>query len=471
MDRLLILLRKFESTFSHHKGRVLFFGLSFIFLICYLLNVSVYKEFYYDSYWYWNLGNSFAQNGSFDLLNYTETLRGLIYPLFNYCLIRIANSLGMDQIVLFKIFSAFYVSFLINILIPSFVEKAFDIKFKIWQVVILNIVVFFFWRGYYNFPLTDFISIFVFLLALYLWMLPKNALTIISGVAFAFAINIRPIFLIAVLLFLGMVLVELFSSKALRLRKSGKIILLSLGLIIGSLPQMYVNYFNNNTISPLVQTSKNSKIDLFLQQLKWGIYYQKYEANAGFDYPVANVIFFSKEGLNLYKKENGDNINNYSDYFKLLQNYPLVLSTLYFKHLFNGLDITYPTPYIIEINNRSFLISFINYTLLFIFILILIKYFMYKDLSIRKWYLILILLSPSLLAIPTAIEVRFFLPIHLFIYIVIILGLNVEVYKFYLRNKKTVIIVSLVYLFFLLVCFTLSINTFSNLEHPLPLTS
>jgi hypothetical protein len=444
----------------------LFFG-NFLFLVIYLLCFSPYTKFYCDSYNYFDeLGRSFKVNGSFNLLNFHDPMRGLIFPLFNYLIIEFSDFLSVDPIKSYKIASAVYFSLLSNILIPVFVEKFFKIKPKVWQILLLNILIFIFWRGYASFPLTDFLSIFLLLISIHFWASSHKSLSLFSGFVFAFAINLRPIYMIVLFPFAIWVFLDLLKKTSPHKQTLIKITWLVCGFFIGASPQIYLNYHQHQKFSPLVQTSIGvQQSSLYLQQLKWGMITQKYETNIGKEYPSMPVIYWENEGSDLYKNEHAEGIEDYIQYMSLCIRHPFIFSAIFARHIFNGLDIIYPTPYILDIYHHSFLLPLLNYSIIFLFIVILFRTYPYTNLSKPQWLIISIVIAPCLFTIPTAIEVRFFLPVYLLIYSVV-LFLDHKIIFLDLR-KKNIYGLTALYLVFIFICFSCSAITYSHIEYPM----
>ena len=83
--------------------------LYFLISIFYLLILSPNSTFYWDADdYFWKLSAAFISDGKFNLLNYKESLRGLMFPLWNLVLIKFATFIKQDPVDIYKIFSALY---------------------------------------------------------------------------------------------------------------------------------------------------------------------------------------------------------------------------------------------------------------------------------------------------------------------------------------------------------------------------
>src|SRR5690606_1619858 len=65
-----------------------------------------------------------------------------------------------------------------------FIRKAFNYNVLIWQLITFDLIIFIFWRGYFNFPLTDFYSIFILIAALRFRIASRSSYYCIAGILF-----------------------------------------------------------------------------------------------------------------------------------------------------------------------------------------------------------------------------------------------------------------------------------------------
>lgn len=442
------------------------------FIICFMaffvhLISSGKTIFYYDAEQYWRFGSSFVKDGNFSIFNYTEGLRGVWFPMILFSLQYINHYLQLDPILIVRIFSALYISSFIAFLVPKLISRIYpEIKISFFNILFFGVLVFIFWRNYFNYPLSDFPAIILLIWGVFFLFSRKLIVLFFSGILFGMAINIRPIFLISLLpvivfLFLDTDKQTFVKSLFKPLLKFGYILI---GILIISIPQILVNKNAFNTISPLVQT-KNSIYgkDLYLQQLILSFSYEKYETNIGLVYPKPPVFFCDRLGSSIAQKEQANTLKNYGGFLKIYAKYPVEMSCIYFKHIFNGLDIKDNTVYLSEVNRRNYFFSLLNYSVLFFFLLSLFIYRKYLFNSKRKIFFPIILIISAVLAIPTAIETRFMLPIFLFAYIVVSFLVEYKVvYNSLSRLKKSCILI--LYMAFLIISFVLSNTTYSNVE-------
>jgi hypothetical protein len=228
-----------------------------------------------------------------------------------------------------------------------------------------------------------------------------------------------------------------------------------------------LHYWNKAT--PLVLTTRNpaNKEHLYLEQLSWGLGIQKYETSIDPIMPGARLIFADPVGEQILKEELGGVEEEFVEYEQYagvaLRHLPAVL-TIYARHLFNGLDLKYPTPYIQHVYGPTLPLSILNYTVLFLALLVLVHR-RHRPLSAEQWLVVSALLMPCLLVVPTAIECRFMLPLHLLLYAIVCFGWPREWRLFFLRWR-----VGLAYVAFVAACLMLSASTLEHMAYgPRPL--
>ncbi|HHX60633.1 MAG TPA: hypothetical protein GX707_07960 [Epulopiscium sp.] len=421
--------------------------------------------YYYDSESYWQLGRIFNEGGKFKFSNYNSSLRGYILPLIYGIIQMIAEMVRIKATLLFNIVHAVFMGIMISTIIPELFEKLLSIRINNKRRFLFFMMVSFFWRGYYLYPLSDFPSLGAILLASNILMKKEKSFLdyVLAGMAIATSILIRPSYQVVLPVFIVVIIYTLVKQH----KKNMFLYLIPilLGFAIISAPQSYINYNHFNTLSPLIQT-KNSFGDrsLYLQQLSWGLSVQKYETNIGEDYPDAGVKFLDPQGEKMLINENITNLESYAQYFRLLIKYPVDAISVYSRHLFNGLDVTYSTPYIMEFFGDRVLFSLLNYTLWFLLIALIIR----SDIKKKIWdtvlynperlYAVSILLT-CVISIPGAVEVRFFLPMYIACYGVICYCSSFK------QSVKDIKENWVLYTSFILICFILTGSAFANLQH------
>ena len=160
-------------------------------------------------------------------------------------------------------------------------------------------------------------------------------------------------------------------------------------------------------------------------------------------------------------------ITSYGQYVRIVVHHPAELLASYGRHLFNGLDVRYPTPYIRNLGDTSIVLSLLQYTLLFLALARLLLPEARRALGGIRWIGLAVLLSPCLTAIPGAVEPRFFLPIQALVYLFVCFGPNTRDALLGGPASRRAAL-ALAYVGFVLICLTLSSATLAQLEHPGP---
>jgi hypothetical protein len=243
------------------------------------------------------------------------------------------------------------------------------------------------------------------------------------------------------------------------------------GLVLASIPQMLVNHNLSNSWSPLGQTQGADymvagKPNLYLWQLNHGLSIQKYETNIGQDYPSAPVNFLDPVGAAVLQKNQVAEFPTLGAYLQAALHQPADFAALYARHLFNGLDVQYPRVYVTRIYKSAIGLALINYTLWFAALLVVFWAWRPPAGAMAGIALVLAaLLLPSAAAIPTVIECRFLVPLHLIIYALVAFGWPAAwSWRQWARSPMKWQLVG-VYFLFLLGCVTLSASVQANLQH------
>ncbi len=433
------------------------------------------EPLYWDAWHYWTLGQKFfLEDGSFSFVNFGTPFRGYLFPLILAGVQKLSSICPIDGLLLYRILAAVGAGFFTSALIPKVYHKATGRRAGNLQVLLFSGLVLLFWRGYMAYPLSDFPAIACLLLAYVLFPSfqtpsPLNGLRmILAGLCLASATNIRPSFLMVLLLLTAYVVLK--SARSWRSLTKPALLRFSLlvaGMAVAFAPQSVLNFVHKDSFSPLIPTN-----GLYARQLTWGIRYQRYGTNVGTAYPSPELRFIDPVGDAICKMEHIDVETpiTYSAYAGLVAKYPFDFIVIYTRHLFNGFDIVYSTPYVKEVQNPRVIFSLANYLLIFIAGAILIQRRSACRANGAMLGLIFVFISPALLSIPGAIEPRFFLPIYLLVYATVSLGLSPQE----LRMRDSVVWVQrywLAALCFVLFSFVLSTLTFSTLEHATVLLS
>lgn len=451
-------------------------------LIVFLISLGMIMPFnllsesglYYDSFDYFELAETFNRHG-FSFINYHNVTRGYIIPFTLYLLQALAEFLRIESLVFFRLCFGVLMTFFISWLVPAYFEALTGQKVNFISRLLFVLLVIYFWQGYFLYPLTDFpalILLVVCLLTLLLStkeagikFLPRSILLLVAGIALSLSTIACPSYMIVLLpvfLFLLFLLWNNFPDNSIRIVL---LVLFVIGLALGWTPQAAINLHNFHVLSPFVLAEDVGE-NLYESQLSWGIVVQRYETNIEPDFKTPRVVFVDKHGLNIRQNMNIDETVEFISmrkYIPLLINSPVDFIILYFRHLFNGMDITYHTPYVEQLNNGRIIFSLLNYSLQFIFLVAFIAWMPVLLKEKRAIAHIMILFLPAFLSLPGAVEVRFFLPVYLLIYLVTAY-LIIPRFRFeWIRQKYHILIPS--YVFYILVSFSMSASAFMSVEN------
>ena len=461
-------LFKFDNKTNYYSF-IPFLVLSVIYLS--YAFASIDYPYSYDARHYWALSGRFLDpDGNFALLNYNNGFRGYLFPLIILIIRQFADFINVTQHTVIICISSLGMAGLVSYILPMVFERICGKKVAIKPILLVGLVIFYFWRGFLLYPLTDFPAITFLLLAYLLYPVKFNTSrvtstttrSVCSGIFLAATLIIRPAYQATIVFLTIFLLFKIATGKKLFIQSQWKQLLLLIGgMTVILFPQYLINSTHFNKHTPLVSSQ-----GLFFKQLTWGMEMQRYETFVGDknDYPSASVRFIDSKGKQIFDKEkqNLKKDSQYQWYLGLMVKYPAYFTSMYFTHFLNGLDIVYPTPYVKNLFKRSFLFSYINYSLWFFLIVFFIetKFFTRHK---EKALLIFLIIPPSLLAIPGAVETRFFLPLFLVLYVTVFFGISIQYMKEHARRLISNYLIF--YVIAVVLWFKLSTTIFSTLEH------
>lgn len=442
-------------------------------LIYFLSNEKV--TLWFDTDYYWNLADTFINNGKFSFKFYNDTLRGYLWPFILFIFKQIGNITSINPYYIYLVSISIVYGLCFYMILPDLFLGFLNIdKCKHCVRLLFCFVSIFMLKGLYLYPLTDLPAFLCCSIAISLLIKSVKEISRKKCLLCAFlcglfswcAYEIRPIYLICII---GILLYYIYYSITKNYKNLLLIISLLLGIFLVALPQMIINKYNFNVISPMIQTELfyNGQ-SLYLMQLSWGITTQKYETNINLNiYPEYGVHFYDPLGLQLLKSEEIDGFSNYIQYIVFVFHHIIDMALIYLKHLFNGIDLIYREQYITNIYKFRYGIQFLNYTMLSFGILGFKENFINKfnnhSLKAKINYSVFILyMLPTILVIPTAIEVRFFIGLLLILYFYGCLYFINSVSQF--KQKKAINIKQISFIVcFIVLCFLMNKSTYDVL--------
>jgi hypothetical protein len=440
-------------------------GLGLLFGL-YLLR-SGYHEFAHDSAMYWALSGRYFRAGHFALLDYNDALRGYLLPLLLAGLRRLAQLSPVSGGSQVKLLGAALAALSFGWLGPALWRAGRPTAPAVPAAsrLLFGLLGFALWRDYFNFPLTDFLAPALLGGGVLLVLRPRRSWLglLLAGAAWAAMVNMRPVYLAALPLLL------LLTAAQLRLTSTNwataaKLGVLALGAALVLLPQALINqrYFGRATPLVLAQDKDWGIHDLYLQKLSLGVTEQKLESSIAPDYPAFLLRFRDEQGAALLRAEGITEFGSRLHYLSVMAHHPLAFAGLLSRHLFNGLDVQYPTPYLRQVYVRTWPLAALNYTLLFVALLKLALRGQPR-LTWRRGLLLAAWLAPALATLPMSMECRFLLPLHLLLLAEAVFGPAPRPGWRALPGRQ-VAVVLLAYALFLLGCFSWSAATQRTLE-------
>ncbi|UOQ99764.1 hypothetical protein MUN81_09755 [Hymenobacter sp. 5317J-9] len=379
----------------------------------YYLPTTDYLTLHYDANSYWDLSKQHFASGHFSFLSSYDPLRGYLFPLLLSPLVKLVDSQQWQTLSVTRVVGAGLAAVLFGWSVPA-----------LWQTItggppvgvirrlVFAALGFALWRNYFNFCLTDFPAMLALCVSL-TCLLGKQRiwLGLCAGMAIAAALNLRPVFQAALPAVALLALLpppgQGWKWAAARFGAFG------LGMALLLAPQLYFNSYHMGVNVPWVLTSPPGTPSLYIQQLEWGLTMQKYETNVGDDYRYSNMVFIDQEGRDLLHQNVYLHLTGVTQYVHLLQQYPLPLVGVWFRHVFNAMDVQYPTPYIRYVFTPTWKLAWLNYSIWWACLLLVVR--IRRPLSgwPRLMIVVAALLLPCAAVVPTAIECRYLLPLHL----------------------------------------------------------
>ncbi|MBU6119737.1 hypothetical protein [Hymenobacter siberiensis] len=405
---------------GRHPGWLAWLVLTLLFSI-YLLS-SEPLPIIYDAKEYWQLAEKYRANGDFRFLAFDSVLRGYLFPLLLSGLVWLLQHVALTPLDLTRAMGAVTAGLLFGVVMPGLwraLQPMGSPPVPLGRRLMLGALGFAFWRGYFNFPLSDFPALLA--LAGGLWMAVRSRSVgsgLLVGLCVAAAANFRPVYAATLPLVL---LLSLWPQPGAARPQwlvwfRGLAVVAGMALVMA--PQVAVNQEHFGVRSPFVLTDRPGKPSLYLNQLEWGLRYQKYETSIAADYPIPPMVFGSREGYQLWTDSGLNRLTTYAQYGQIAQSAPLTVASIWLVHLFNGLDLQYTTPYVQRVYASTWGLAWLNYTVLFGGFCVLAS-----RVRRRPWrsyvpiaLVLAAFLGPCLATLPVAMECRFLLPIHLILY-------------------------------------------------------
>ena len=377
-------------------------------------------QFRFDAAEYWELSLKFTPPGGFSLLAFDEPLRGYLGPLLVLPARLLCHVTGWSMLAGARVLGACWAALLFGVAIPELWARTTGRNTSGGRWLVLLGLGFLFWRDYFNFTLSDMPAITLLLLGLVALGRRSWPWAGVAGLLLAAAVNIRPIYVACLpgVLWLLAGNIRPFSYQ--------RFVKLLAALVVGAalvlLPQLLINQRYFGQASPLVLAQRPGKEPLYLRQLAWGTSFQRYETSLVPAIP-RSLVYADSAGQRALAALPGGRFISYGAFLKFLAHHPFSSTTRYARHLFNGLDIRYPTPYPTQLHPPGqAALRLLNYTLLGLGLWLAWARWRATrrqpsranvPATVLPAAVLLAMLLPCLLTLPTLMECRFLLPLHL----------------------------------------------------------
>lgn len=404
-----------------------------------LFSNSRTNELFGDADEYWHLSTSFYKSFShteyFSFYNFHDPIRGYLFPLTLFPEYVFCYLTKFPPFIINKALGVFWATLLFAWVLPTFWQGLTGRLYRqsIFSFMLLLGFVAWSWGDYFAYPLTDFPALTLFLLAL-IWLRYKTAgAWLLAGVAFAAALNFRPIYLAAVP---GTALLFLYELYQVRKAAVWRLLSFSLGIIPVCVPQFLINVHNFHSYSPLVLGRHEANTSLYQWHLALGMRVQKFESVIVSDPANIKLVVTSDPvGQQLLQKVTGGGaFESMQQYALSVIKHPIDFTTLFARHLFYNLDIRYPVPYLQKLDSKGVLFFIVNFSVIFFGIIMLKRMRFRSDVLFQ----LLALLLAVAAALPLVVEPRFIMPLHLLLAVAATFGATMGAWWRLLRSKSIV---------------------------------
>lgn len=406
-------------------ARLVTIGIMFVILMVYF-NIHNVIQLYYDSTYYWTIGDPVFDNRMINLMNFPETFRGYVWPITVQVIRRTGELLfGRERggFIAFRLATSAAVATFFGITLPVLLGKGLKKLGDIVRMILLIIVILVLWGDFLAYPLSDFAAI--FFLAGGMACLKHHLDTedrgrfravvggVGTGILFYAAYNTRVSYLYAIFIVLIYVIMEYIRG-----RKVGPAFVIGalVGLLVISMPQSLINHKYTGSYSPRVFTEQYTDYggSLQKQQVLWGLMYSNYESYMGSmdEYPDARVYFTDVTGNEIIVRERITQDNfTYKTFFKLLIKYPMDMLSIYTRHFISLMTPKFPQMYISDMFPEKGVLILLTVVIWFTTLCNILNTCR-KEINYETLVIVIAAFLPSALQLLGAPEIRFFVAIH-----------------------------------------------------------
>jgi hypothetical protein len=380
------------------------------------------KPFFTDSGSYWELGRTFTADGHFSLLNFSDQVKGYALPLINYGLQTLAVNLTWTASSMAKLFNVLIFALIGAVLGPALVTTVWPTQpsWGLWRRLTLTALLIVFWSGFLNFPLSDFTGLaFALLTLVAVARTDRPGWMLVAGAALGLTIDIRESYVPFAPAIVAIVAWTWFDQRGTPHASAVHRALCACALVIGfaavSLPQSLSAHRYHGTWSFIPGASVTEPLGTFYAS---GIAAQAYDTYVLEGQAAVEMKYVYPAGKRLLAEQPEGKITSTSQYIGLFVSHPLVMGDMLVRHVVNGLDPLYSTPYVENLHNAGRTWGRIaSFLLLFVALLRVLWPAARRLLGAARLRYLVALALCCVTTLPTQMERRYMLPVYLLIYV------------------------------------------------------
>jgi hypothetical protein len=381
------------------------------------------KPFFNDAGGYWQLGTTFTANGHFSLLNFSDPVKAYAWPLVTHLLQVLASEFGWTASFVAKLFNVVLLTLIGTVLGPALIQTVWPSQPR-WGFVrriALSGLLLVFWSGFLNFPLSDFPALAAAVLTLVaVARVDSPRWMFVAGAALALALDIREAYLPFVPAVLAIIVWAWFEQRGTQHASTAHRVLCGGCFLVAfaaiSLPQSLSAHRYHGTWSFVPGASVAEPLGEFYGA---GFETQAYDTFVVNGEARVSGKYVFPAGKRLLEEQKEDKVTTTNQYVGLYTSHPLVAGDMLVRHIVNGLDPLYSTPFVENLHNEGRSWGRIGgFLLVFIALLRLLWPAARRLLGPARLRYFVALAACCLTTVPTQMERRYMLPVYLLVYIV-----------------------------------------------------